>query len=62
MHQAGMVATDGEDLADDVLLPDVALGNMFDGHASSTGQFVQAERVWARFIATLLDRRATHRA
>ena len=39
MHQAGMVATDGKDLADDVLLADMALGNMFDGHASSTGQF-----------------------
>jgi hypothetical protein len=39
MHQAGMVATDGKDLGDDVLLTDMALANMFDGHASSTGQF-----------------------
>ena len=39
MHQAGMVATDGKELADDVLLADMALGNMFDGHPSSTGQF-----------------------
>src|SRR5580692_1070526 len=39
MHQAGMVATDGKDLGDDVLLADMALANMFDGHASSTGQF-----------------------
>ena len=34
-----MVATDGKDLGDDVLLADMALANMFDGHASSTGQF-----------------------
>jgi len=38
MHQAGMVATDGKHLGDDVLLAVMALGNMVDGDASSTGQ------------------------
>ena len=39
MDEAGIVATDGKYLGDDVLLPDMALGNMFDGDASRTGQF-----------------------
>jgi len=38
MDETGIVAADGKYLGDDVLLPDMALGNMFDGNASSTGQ------------------------
>src|SRR6516225_6018290 len=38
MHQAGMIATEGKHLGDDVLLADMVLGKMFDGDASSTGQ------------------------
>src|SRR5438132_13535889 len=42
MHQAGVVATDGEHLGDDVFLADVVLGNVFDGNASSTGELGSA--------------------
>src|SRR5262249_15783126 len=51
MHQAGIVATHGKNLGDDVLLADMALGNMFDGHASSTGQFASpvADAIAERF-------------
>src|SRR5262249_50468117 len=51
MHQAGIVATHGKNLGDEVLLADMALGNMFDGHASSTGQFASpvADAIAERF-------------
>ena len=38
MHQAGMVAADGKHLGDDLLLADVALGNVLDGNARSPCQ------------------------
>jgi len=38
MHQAGMVAADGEHLGDDVLLAEMVLGNVFDGNAGSLSQ------------------------
>src|SRR5215469_9233243 len=38
MHQAGMIAAVGKHLGDDVLLADMALGNVLDGYAGGTGQ------------------------
>src|ERR1700730_2797809 len=38
MHQAGMGAAHRKHLGDDVLLADVALGDVLDGNASGTGQ------------------------
>jgi len=41
MHQAGMVAAHRKHLGDDVLLADVALGDVLDGNATGTGQLGQ---------------------
>jgi hypothetical protein len=38
MHQAGMIAAHRKHLGDDVLLADVALGDVLDGNATGTGQ------------------------